>query len=149
MRAYEIISRPSWDALRAQIIAKEIPKTLADLFSDYMAGYMLVSEWEPHRGLDSDLEGKPISTWRKTKRCFTAPQSLEVFGELEPVSAHPPHREHLKSKITRLMRADLSNAGLPKKKADIMLQEIFSLIGERIELDSVGRTATRSRKRKN
>jgi hypothetical protein len=112
VRACKFLSLPSWDDLRTQIIKKGVPNSLADLFADYMAGYKLVSEWEPHRGLDSALnpqstenvsfeqakrlgmlKGKPISTWRKTKRL------LKKSGLDSNPGAHPPHTEHLKSKI--------------------------------------------------
>jgi hypothetical protein len=166
-----------WDDLRERIeekldrLALTARDRLARRFADYIAGYMLVCEGEQHMDRDQDLEGNQISTWRRGKRCFndaTKPVYIwrggkwrvgkykvrDVFGEWAPISAHPPHREHLKTTLTRLMVQRLRSKKISFADSALTIASVWKLIGETVLATaygpgaSIARAERRSRKRR-
>jgi hypothetical protein len=117
---------PYWNDLREQLLHIHLPPRLENRFADLLTGYLLVLELQPEQ------HGK---LWRAFKRS----RKLKEVGVTPSmtITAMPPHREHLQTRLLVLMMEDLARRGWSEKRA-IYLRFIipaWELIGIKIRDD--------------
>ncbi|HEY4683393.1 MAG TPA: hypothetical protein VIH17_09110 [Candidatus Acidoferrales bacterium] len=125
-----------WEDLRGELIKVGVADALAHRFADYLSGYMLVRDQEQQRGTPE---------WRRAKRLFSR------MGWKPGPTVNPPHRESLKTTVTRLMVEHLQEQGAPQGKAAYMVTSVWELIGKgdpESDPASTARVARLSRRRK-
>ncbi len=155
---------PWCEDLRNEILRLGVPRALAERFADLLTVYWVIGEGEEVRSKEPVLplagareskrwrkERQAAPEWRRAKRLLQRLGSdLNGTLPLSP-SIRPPHREALKSTISRLMIEDLQSGRLSNSEAAEVTTSIWELIDEAdsdSDPASLARSANRSKMRK-
>ena len=133
-----------WKDLRDRLIQEDIdvPRSRANEFADYIAGYLLVCQGEQQKS-DTQKLRRVTPHWRRARR------SLKDLGAdaFSLASSHYPGSKSLKTSLIELMCESLNSArSLTPTDAAKIVSNVFVLIEESPEPLSVARIARRSRR---
>jgi len=146
--------KPWWQSLRDHLLSCVLDE-IADRFTDYLTGFLLVQEnetpratatWERNKGKQQKVTN---ADWRQLKNLLKklAEGPCDLAAAL-PASTNPPHQESLKTRLTTLMFKELVALDYSRKLiAGRYLPAVWNAIGEGIRDSSLLRTERRSRHR--
>jgi len=129
---------PFWRDLCERLCELELPLGLEKKFTDYLTGYLLVLD------LQQEQSGK---MWRALKRS-SALREIGISPSMA-ITAAPPHKERLKTRIIVLMTQELAKHGWSQRREiyDRFVIPTWETIGVAIRKVSVLRQVRRSRQK--